>query len=222
MTMKDEQMIDDAPSYYSVIPANVRYDESLSKSAILLYGEISALTRKEGYCFASNAYFARLYRTTKRSVQTWLSELREAGHIMVQSGDDPRKIFLARPMKKTSRGHEENFTPPHEENFTHNTTVVNSKTNVADAPSIPLLLNTPKFRNAWDEWRSYKRHRRQTLTSDTMKRQLNKLCGMGEERAIAAINHSIEQGYTGLFEEHGRKTTRTERRENIKLPVSVY
>ena len=45
------------PAYWAVLPAGVRYDETLPASAKLLYAEISSLTNQEGYCYASNAYF---------------------------------------------------------------------------------------------------------------------------------------------------------------------
>lgn len=48
-------------SYYSVIPATVRYDNKLKPAEKLIYGEITSLTNKMGYCFANNKYFANLY-----------------------------------------------------------------------------------------------------------------------------------------------------------------
>lgn len=74
----------DSPNYYAVIPANIRYDEKLTPNAKLLYGEITALSNKEGVCWASNEYFCKLYKTSDRSIQRWLDDLKKAGHIKVK------------------------------------------------------------------------------------------------------------------------------------------
>lgn len=44
-------------NYYAIIPAVVRYYNELTDKAKLLYGEITCLSSKEGYCFATNNYF---------------------------------------------------------------------------------------------------------------------------------------------------------------------
>jgi hypothetical protein len=72
-----------SPSFYAVIPATVRYDPSLLWGAKILYSEISAMTNQRGYCWASNAYFVKLYNTPERTIIRWINALREAGHIIV-------------------------------------------------------------------------------------------------------------------------------------------
>lgn len=71
----------ESPNYYAIIPANVRYDTELPANAKLLYGEITALCNAEGYCWASNKYFAGLYNTTTRAVSRWLKALSDKGYI---------------------------------------------------------------------------------------------------------------------------------------------
>lgn len=67
--------MDDRPNYYAIIPAEVRYNENLNSSQKLFYGEITALTFKTGECWASNNYFARLYKISPSLISNWLKAL---------------------------------------------------------------------------------------------------------------------------------------------------
>jgi len=71
------------PNYYAIIPADVRYS-NLKPNAKLLYGEITALSSKEGYCFATNNYFAKLYDVTKNTISLWVSQLNKEEFISVE------------------------------------------------------------------------------------------------------------------------------------------
>ena len=71
-------------SYMAYIPANVRHHETLSANAKVFYAEITALSQKEGYCFASNAYFAEQFKMSDRTVSRLISELEEYGFISVK------------------------------------------------------------------------------------------------------------------------------------------
>ena len=57
--------------YYAVIPATVRYDNRLKYPERLLYGEITALSNKQGYCFASNKYFSKIYDVSITTISRW-------------------------------------------------------------------------------------------------------------------------------------------------------
>jgi len=69
------------PSYYAIIPANVRYAKDLTPNAKLLYAEITALSQKDGTCWASNKYFANLYNVSTVTVSRWVSSLVEKGFV---------------------------------------------------------------------------------------------------------------------------------------------
>ena len=71
-------------AYYAIIPANVRYDENLKDKAKLLYGEITALTNDKGFCWASNSYFAELYKVTKETISRLIKNLVDAGYITIE------------------------------------------------------------------------------------------------------------------------------------------
>lgn len=72
------------PNYYAIIPANVRYDPELCANSKLLYGEISALCNKKGYCWSNNEYFSNLYNVSKTSISRWISNLVDRGYIKTE------------------------------------------------------------------------------------------------------------------------------------------
>lgn len=71
------------PNYYAVIPANVRYDSELTPNAKLLYGEITSLCDREGYCWATNNYFSKLYKTSDKTITRNLNLLEQKGYINI-------------------------------------------------------------------------------------------------------------------------------------------
>lgn len=89
------------PGYYAIIPADVRYDEGIPPNAKLLYGEISALIGKDGFCYASNAYFMDLYGFSDPTISRLISKLEKAGYIRRELEKDKsgqvvrRKLYLS-------------------------------------------------------------------------------------------------------------------------------
>lgn len=64
-----------------------------------------------------------------------------------------------------------------------------------------LPFPSDQFRRAWSEWCGHRAEIRKPLTALGAAKQLGILSAMGEQRAIAAIDHSIACGWTGLFEQ---------------------
>ena len=90
--MNEENQI----SYYSVIPATVRYDKRLKPAEKLIYSEITSLTNMMGYCFASNKYFANLYDVTIHTVSQWISHLEKLGYVYIDLIRDANKEIKER------------------------------------------------------------------------------------------------------------------------------
>lgn len=78
-------------NYYAIIPAIVRYDKNLKPSEKLMYGELSALSNKNGYCHAKNRYFANLYNVTNETISRWISNLEKHGYINIKIERNEKK-----------------------------------------------------------------------------------------------------------------------------------
>ena len=156
----------DKKGYYAIIPASVRYDESLTPNAKLLYGEITALCNEKGYCWAKNNYFAELYGVSKVSVSNWIGNLKDAGYITVEMQyKEGGKEILNRYIRLLDGGIKENLdTPPKnlydpiKENFKDNNTVNNTPNitlnNIDHFDSFwlayPRKVGKAQARKAWD------------------------------------------------------------------------
>lgn len=101
------------PNYYAIIPASVRYDKKLKPNAKLLYGEITALCNQEGFCWADNTYFSRLYEVDRMTISRWISQLENSGYLKIQhfpENGNTRKIFIENLLTKKSKGIDKKVT----------------------------------------------------------------------------------------------------------------
>ena len=153
------------PTYYANIPANVRYS-NLKPNAKLLYGEITALSNKLGYCFARNSYFADLYGVSKNTVSRWISDLNKLGFITVQIERNSNKEIT-----KRSIGIIKKVDTPIDEKVKGNTTRINTTSNNISIKekfiNEVMTYEYPKdmlddFINYWTEGKKKMRYQKQS------------------------------------------------------------
>ena len=65
---------------------------------------------------------------------------------------------------------------------------------------IPKELGSARFSSVWDQWLQHRKEIRKPLTPTSTTQQLKKLATWGEDRAIAAIEHTIASGWQGIRE----------------------
>lgn len=138
------------PGYYAVIPAEVRYDDVLPPNAKLLYGELTALAARDGYCFAQNAYFCELYKLCDSTITKLLTSLEKQGYIRREVERDSagkvsaRKIWINKstsdahpPVNIYTTSHKDLRDPP-VKNYGDNITSIN---NTEEKGKSPLLAD---------------------------------------------------------------------------------
>ena len=102
----------ETPSYFSILTADIRYNKDLSASEKIFYSEITALTNINGFCTASNSYFAKLFNVDSRTIFRWLSHLSKLGFIKIDSNENIRKIYIRlKNIKKTNKKENKKVSP---------------------------------------------------------------------------------------------------------------
>jgi len=81
---------------------------------------------------------------------------------------------------------------------------VEEETETKPKGSLRAVVDTSIFgeelKAAWEEWEQYQKEKKKKLTPSTAKKQIKFLGGRAGPEAVAIINQSITNGWTGLFE----------------------
>ena len=150
-TIGGDQLNVDRPSYFSILTADVRYSKNLTAEEKILFSEITALSNKSGWCFATNIYFAKLYNTTERTISRRINSLKEFGFIevindrstgfkrhikpvlnpsdRVINGDEIPRQDCPPPVDKSVYPPRQVCLPPLDKSVHHNNTSINNKYN---------------------------------------------------------------------------------------------
>ena len=167
--------MEEKPSYYAIIPADIRYDKALKDKSKFLYAEITALCNKDGYCFASNKYFADLYGVRKETISRLLNELKNRGYIEIKLEYDEntkeikrRLIYL---LTKISIPLDQTINNPIDEKVKENNTSINN--------TINILVD---FYNRLDKFPKIKK-----VTKQRRNKIISRLKDIGYENLIKAL-----------------------------------
>lgn len=200
------------PSFYAIIPANVRYDKSLPANAKLLYGEITALCNEKGYCWATNNYFAELYEVAPETVSRWVSKLEKYGYLEVDHSEiqgNNRKIRISTPIDEKIKTPPQKDQDPLDEKIKQNTTVnttvnINTEGRLGEKESvIELPFKSEEFKTIWQEWLKYRKEKKVSKYTErglghTFKHLVN--ISQGDEKvSILILEQSMANGWQGIF-----------------------
>jgi hypothetical protein len=116
----NKEIKEEQPNYYAIIPADVRYSKNIVPQAKLLYGEITSLTNKKGWCWAKNSYFASLYDVKEPTISVWISSLIKNGFLTAEYTQvydrELERFVRSRRLYVTERKKEEKKEELEEEN----------------------------------------------------------------------------------------------------------
>ena len=208
---------EERPNYFAVIPADVRYDKTLSASEKLFYAEIGALTHKDGRCWASRRYFADLYGVDERTISRWTTKLAERGYIEVRVIRNAQKAILRRnialkvfhtPSDKNVPTYGQKCPYPSDKNVAENNTSNNNKVSKVNARPvenfdsiIESATESSELREALIEFVKFRKLIKKPMTNKALELiigKLNKIATTDRER-VEILNQSIERGWTGVF-----------------------
>ena len=91
-----EEKIGNKVGYYSIIPSKILYNKELKANEKLLYAMITSLACKEGYCFATNNYFAEELGVHPKTISSWISDLREKNYLKIDIVRNENKKIIQR------------------------------------------------------------------------------------------------------------------------------
>ena len=112
--MNEEKQI----GYYAVIPSTVLFNENLKANEKLLYAVITVMSNKEGYCFASNSYLAKLFNSQPHTISNWISNLNKLKFVCVEIIRNDKNEIIQRRIYPNDIPYTIKMTYPYTSNMT--------------------------------------------------------------------------------------------------------
>lgn len=205
-------------SFFITITAEVLYDKSLNPIEKLIFAEISSLTNKEGYCFASNKHFADIFDRNETTISTIINKLQKKQYIdieILEKEGNKRKIFLSCLLKNQKRSFEKSKEGSFEKSK-HSNTVTS---NTINKEKIYIKENDEKVNVVLpaflkeEIWNDFLQHRKETghpVKSTSVQKLLSKFEKLHKEGQDVneCILRTIESGYRGVFPIESKNTNK--------------
>ncbi len=215
--------------YWAVLPADVRYDRSLTQTAKLLFAEISALAQEDGFCWASDKYFAELFGCSTATVTRALRALKAGGYIWTESTANAkgseRHIYVGRKpaeggivkndgtvdgtVKNDETPLVKNDDTPPSTQYKKNNKRENTRACARERDGIPeqarQIFETAAGEDALlrekllDLAAGKKWKKRPDLAAKQLLTRLRKLSGGRRRIALAMLDNAIEHGWESVF-----------------------
>lgn len=77
--------------FLASIPYNIQIDDLIPDSVKIFYGQLTGLSVKCGYLWATDEQLAQMKNTSERNIQRWFKILEDAGYIKRETQNTPKK-----------------------------------------------------------------------------------------------------------------------------------
>jgi DNA-binding MarR family transcriptional regulator len=198
---------------YVSIPIEIWNLSELHPNERVLLAEVASFDEQEKECFAGNEYFASLLNVSEATARGYISNLIARGFLIREGSRYNRRLRKSAQTNAQNSANEcvksrkrvRKSTQTSAQNSAHTNISTNTSTNTftkSAPPSVVLPFESDEFRDAWNEWKEYKRtdHRFKYKTAQSEQRALMKLQNeyTDQNEAIDAIHRAIANGWKGL------------------------
>ena len=198
---------------YVSIPIEIWNLSELHPNERVLLAEVASFDDQNKECFAGNEYFATLLNVSEATARGYISNLIARGFLIREGSRYNRRLRKSAQTNAQNSANEcvksrkrvRKSTQTNAQNSAHTNISTNTSTNTftkSAHPTVVLPFESDEFREAWNEWKEYKRtdHRFKYKTAQSEQRALMKLQNeyTDQNEAIDAIHRAIANGWKGL------------------------
>ena len=211
------------------VQAVFQHSRSTGSARVVLLAIAECLNGSTGRCDPSIARLAKMGNVSRRQCLRIVELLRESGELETFGRERSRLNYKVTLPGATGDTHDTSLEKPSGD--THDTNLVTPRAPTGDThvtltgrtgktegkarkkratssrkfdptkADVPAKLDTPEFRKTWADWCGDRKARGKPITERAATRQLNSLAKLKPSDAVACIDASISNGWTGIFPE---------------------